>query len=178
MTLSKGGTVLQTQTIARPAAGTSQTQTTFGGLQVDTYDVAVSAYPNADGTGVVQATGAGTMTTSVSGPAGITVSLGSTVALVELSPSSVSVTAGGATSLVASAKDSAGNLVLLSAGGGTENVVWAVRAGLYEEFRGKGAVCFPFKNAVKPKPLLECLRGLIDGGGGSGLAAAEGAARR
>ena len=57
---------------------------------------------------------------------------------------------------------------------GIANSVWAVRAGsFYEEFRGKGAVCFPFKNAIKLKPLLECLRGLIDGGGGSGLAAAR-----
>lgn len=56
---------------------------------------------------------------------------------------------------------------------GKENVIWAVRAGLYEEFRGRGAVCFSFKNAVKLKPLLECLRGLNNGGGdGSGLATA------
>ena len=48
---------------------------------------------------------------------------------------------------------------------GKENIIWAVRAGLYEEFRGRGAICFPFKNAVKLRPLLACLKDMGESGG-------------
>ena len=41
---------------------------------------------------------------------------------------------------------------------GDKNIVWAVRANLYKEFCIRGAVCFPFKGAVKLEPLLDCLR--------------------
>lgn len=136
--LSKGGTPVDSKTIARPASGQSQTETEFTGLDVAAYDVTIKAYPTTDGNGVAQASGAGTLNAAIDGSGTVTVSLASTVSTVEVTPAAPSVAPNGSTTVTASAQDALGNLVLLAAGGGTEAVTWSSDATSVATVSGDG----------------------------------------
>lgn len=118
------GTTIAEATVARPASGNTS-ETDFNDLSVGNFDVSVKAFPTTDGTGTAQAVGAGSMTTQLDTPALVNVSLASTATAISISPSSPRVGKGTTQSLTASATDASGNIVLLSAGGGTESLVWA-----------------------------------------------------
>lgn len=121
--LSQGGTPVSSQTIARPAAGQTTTSTTFVDLPIGGLDVAISAFPTTDATGVAQATGAGTMAVAEGTPGAVTVSLVSTVSTLAVSPAAPHIGRGGTGTLTVSAKDSANNIVLLAATG-VEPITW------------------------------------------------------
>ena len=124
VTLAKAdGTPVATQTIPRPAAGTSTTSTEFSALPYGDLRVAVAAYPNDDGTGVAQASGADTLRVEEDKPGAVDVALGSTVKTLSVTPASAYVSVGGTATLTATAKDASGALVLLAAGGGSD-VYW------------------------------------------------------
>jgi hypothetical protein len=125
VTLSQNGKAVATQTIARPASGASSTSTSFTDLPYGNLQVSINAYPSSNGTGVAQATGAGVLAVSPGVSAAVTVSLASTVSNLTLAPSMNSITAGQTESIVATAYDSSGNIVLLSAGGGTDVLSWS-----------------------------------------------------
>ncbi len=139
VTLSQGGSAVATQTIARPAAGTNTTSTTFTALPVGSLDVAVSAFPTTDGTGVAQANGAGTMAVSVGTPGAVTVSLVSTVSTLAISPATPHIGIGGTGTLTASARDASNNIVLLQATG-VEPITWTSSAPGILTIAGTGPV--------------------------------------
>lgn len=123
--LIKGGTEVANELVARPAVG-NESETEFTDLPVGTLTVAVTAYPNVDGTGIGQAAGTGTLTTSIDTPATATISLVSTAATLTISPATIRVGKGTTTTLTANAKDAQGNVVLLSANGGDDPIQWSV----------------------------------------------------
>ena len=107
----RNGSVVSTQTIARPT-GSDTTTTTFSNLPVGDITVAIAAYPNADATGVAQAGAAATLTITDNQDTALTVTLASTIASVVLSPASPSVVLGATTTLGAAAYNAAGEVVL------------------------------------------------------------------
>ncbi|MDE2124993.1 MAG: hypothetical protein KGJ62_00190 [Armatimonadetes bacterium] len=56
--VAAGAQILQSQTVPRPATGTNTTTVTFPSISPGSVTVTASSYPNADGSGVAQATGA------------------------------------------------------------------------------------------------------------------------
>jgi hypothetical protein len=123
--LSQGGSDVASELVARPTLG-NETQTEFTDLPVGTLAVAVTAYPNADGTGVGQAAGTGTLITTMDEPATATVSLASTAVSLTISPTTIRVGKGATISVSANATDARGNVVLLSASGANEPIQWSV----------------------------------------------------
>jgi hypothetical protein len=112
---SRAGQALDSKTIPRPASG-NQTQTTFTNLKTGTLTLVATAFPNADASGVSQATGT-TPVTIVSGQtASVSLTMNSTIDHLDLNNTSPTVTVGNTFQLIATAKDLAGNVVLTSPG--------------------------------------------------------------
>ena len=137
VTLSLNGAAVASQTIARPAAGTTSTSTNFPDLPIGSLGVAVSAFPNADGTGVAQAMGTGTMAVASGTPGAVTVSLVSTVASLAVTPSALHIGKGSTGTISASALDAAGNIVLLATSG-SEPIAWTSSAPTILSVSGTG----------------------------------------
>ena len=106
------GTATVEKTVARPAAGTNQTTVSFPDLVVGAYNVAASAYPNADATGVAQATGTSTVTIVKAQTATGALTMNSTVSKVSLTPATASIAIGGTQGVTGSAEDAAKAIVL------------------------------------------------------------------
>ena len=132
-----GGTPV-TKTIARPTDGGASTTTTFDGLPYGELPVRVEAFPTADGTGVAQARGAGMVSVGEDAPGEVSISLDSTVASLAISPDPVVVAPGRTATVTASARDAAGALVLLSANGRGERLVWSVDDASVAKVEGDG----------------------------------------
>ena len=131
-----GGTPL-TKTLARPADGGTST-TTVAGLPYGDLPVRVEAFPNADGTGAAQARGAGNVLVGEDAPGEVSIALDSTVASLAVSPDPVALGIGSTATLTASARDAAGVLVLLSANGRGERLVWSVDDASVAKVEGDG----------------------------------------
>ncbi len=113
ISFTQSGTVVSTQTVARPTTGTTST-TTFASLPVGTLTVKADAHPNADGSGVTQAT-ASTSVAIVSGQTTpVSINMASTIDHLVISPTTPTATVGATTTLALSALDASGNIVLLS----------------------------------------------------------------
>jgi len=122
--ITQGPQTIATQTVARPAAGTTST-VNFSDLPYGSLSVSAAAYPTADGTGVVQATGTGVLKEVVGTPGAITISLASTVAKLSIAPNPITCGKGLTTNLTVSAVDSSGNVVLLAVGNASEPITWS-----------------------------------------------------
>jgi hypothetical protein len=125
VTLSQNGQTVATATIARPTSGKTTTQTAFTDLPIGSVNVSINAFPTITGTGTPQAAGQGILTVPVGTPGSVTVSLASTVASLGISSPQIAVQLGHSETLTATAFDSSGNIVLLSAGGGTDALSWS-----------------------------------------------------
>jgi hypothetical protein len=97
--------------IARPATGTVST-TTIDGLPVGTIYNSVTAYPNADGTGTAQATGADTITVEEDQTAPVTITLASTISQMVVAPTNLNLALKQTATLAAKAVDATGAMVL------------------------------------------------------------------
>src|SRR5207245_4678887 len=73
-----------------------------------------TAFPNADTTGVAQATGAGSATIVPDQTVSVTVTMASTIDHLEITPANPSILAGASVQLAMSAKDASGAIVLTS----------------------------------------------------------------
>ena len=131
--LTSGNSTVAQQLIVRPSTGATFTNLPYGSL-----GVSVAAYPNADGTGVAQATGTGTMAVTIGIPGAASVSLASAVAYLAISPSAPTIGKGTAGTLTVSAHDASGNIVPLSTGGGTESISWTCDAPAIASISGTG----------------------------------------
>ena len=99
--------------VARPPAGQNSSTVDLTDLPAVPIALTATAYPNADGSGVAQATGAQNVTISSATPANVSLTMASTVTSVAVGVGTSSLTVGQTTPLVATAKDSAGNTVLV-----------------------------------------------------------------
>src|SRR5262249_55725542 len=105
---------LAQQIISRPASG-NQTSASFDNLKTGNLTLTAVAYPNADATGIAQAQGTTPVTIQSGQTASVSLTMASTIDHLEVSPSTPSLKVGQTTQLTAKAKDSAENVVLVSA---------------------------------------------------------------
>ncbi len=107
------------QTLARPISGQLPTSTaTFTNLAPGAYTVTAVAHPNTDGTGTAQAQASAPLTINAGQTASLTVTLGSTIVSVAVTPNPAPVLFGQTVQLTATAYDGpngTGNVVLTSA---------------------------------------------------------------
>lgn len=109
-----GQPVAPAQLVTREAGGPATTEVRFDDVPPTTVTAVAIAYPNADGTGVPLAQGTVQISVRPGGITRATLVLDSTIATIEVSPSPVNVTVGGTQQLTATARDSDGNVVLLT----------------------------------------------------------------
>lgn len=113
--LTAGNSAIAQQIVPRPPAGQNTTTLSFTALPPIALLVTVTAFPNADGTGVAQASGT-VMATIIAGQAvQVTVDPESTIQSVSIAPADPSVSVNGVVTLTATALDAAGALVLTAA---------------------------------------------------------------
>ena len=113
VTLTQGAKTLTTQTLARPATGNTAT-VTFNALPTGTLNVTATAYPNADGTGTAQATATTSIVIQANKNTPFSLTMGSTIDHLEVSPANPTVSPGNTLPLTMTAKDASGNVVLTS----------------------------------------------------------------
>lgn len=113
-TFRQNGQVVATQTVARPSSG-NQTTVIFSALPPGDLTFQATAYPNADGSGVAQASAA-TGVTIVSGQdSPVSVTMASTIDHLTVTPASPTVLVGATTALSVTPVDAGGNIVLTNA---------------------------------------------------------------
>lgn len=110
--ISRGATVLAERVITRPAPGQTNASVTFASLPVGTLNATVSAAPNADGTGIVLASGQVSFAVTAGTTTPITLTLATSVHHLEATPASLTVALGGSDTLTITAKNAAGDVVL------------------------------------------------------------------
>ncbi|MCW3099894.1 MAG: putative Ig proteinputative calcium-binding proteinFG-GAP repeat protein [Chthonomonadaceae bacterium] len=107
----QGTTAVANQTLARPAAGGTSTAS-FPSLPTGTLSVTATAYPNADGTGVAQATATIPLVILANQTTSFSITMGSTIDHVDLSATTATVKVGATLAITATAKDASGAVVL------------------------------------------------------------------
>jgi hypothetical protein len=137
VSLSQAGTVIASQTVARPASGSTST-VNFSDLPYGTIAVSASSFPNSDGTGNAQAIGSGTLKEVFGTPGAITISMASTVTKLAITPNPIACGKGLTTNLTASATDANGNIVLLSVGTANEVLSWTTGSSAIATVSGTG----------------------------------------
>lgn len=113
--LSDGNGFAASQTVNRPAAGTTSTLT-FVNLPVGTLSVTATAYPQSGAAGTPLASGVSSVATTAGQQATLSLTMASTIDRLEITSPGLSLPAGGTLQLTATPKDAAGNTVLVSAG--------------------------------------------------------------
>jgi beta-glucanase (GH16 family) len=112
LTLStSGGTVVATGLVAKPS-----TSWTTGELNPGTYTLVANAVPNADGSGVVQATGTTSVQITANQVTQTSLTMGSTVSSVQVALASSSIAMGLTDQATATCYDSKGEVVLVGSG--------------------------------------------------------------
>jgi probable HAF family extracellular repeat protein len=111
--MSSAQQVVASTVVPRPSAG-GQASVSFDTLPPGDLTVLVSAYPQADGTGVVQASATIPLTINPGEVTPFSVTMASTIDHMEVSPATASVVIGATAQLTATAKDAAGSVVLTS----------------------------------------------------------------
>lgn len=157
------GASVAARTIPRPTDGSASSSVTLTGLAYGTYRVTAQAYPSADGSGVAQATGGGSVTVAPNAPGAFIVALDSTVANLTLVPDGATARVGGSVGVAVAAKDATGATVLLSAGGGTESLAWTATPAGAATIVGTGPNVTVTGNAVGPVTLTASLKTKDDG---------------
>jgi sugar lactone lactonase YvrE len=117
---TQNGAVLANQLVPRPAAG-GTSSVTVNNLKVGALVMTATAYPNADGTGVAQATGSTTVNIADNQTTNVTLTMNSTIDHLEVTPSPLTVVANANVQVVATAKDASGAVVLTTPGKFTYN---------------------------------------------------------
>lgn len=114
----------------RPAPGVNSGSVSISNVPVGDVRVTATAYPNADGTGTAQASGTVTVTVAANQTVSKTLTMGTTIDHVSISPQNPKVTPGGTTTLTATAYNKSGAIVLTGSAGfkwdlGSSEVVFA-----------------------------------------------------
>lgn len=127
----------ETSTLVGEAVLTRATPTaTFNPLPVGNLTVVANAYPETNGTGVSQATATAPLIILADANTPITMTLASTITRLEITPATASFIAGTTQQFAATAKNSAGEVVLTS----PTTIQWSVTAGGATSIGGGNAV--------------------------------------
>jgi outer membrane protein assembly factor BamB len=119
--VSAGTTVVDTKLLVRPSQPPWTTAVTFTNLQPGSVTLTATAYPNADGTGTAQSTGAVPATIASGQQAAVSLTMATAVKTLQITPQTPAVTVGANVQLTATAYDGSGNVVLITPG----NISWA-----------------------------------------------------
>jgi outer membrane protein assembly factor BamB len=114
------GTQRDHKLLAKPAAGATQTSVTYTDLAPGGYSLTATAFPNADGTGVAQATGSVAAPITAGQTTNVTLTMDSTIVRVDVTPANPTVIVGGSQQLTATCFDQNDSVVLVAAG----NISW------------------------------------------------------
>lgn len=104
-----GANLVASELIPKPL-----TLANFNNVPTGNLTVVATAFPNADGSGVAQATGTAGALITVANTTVVGLTMGSTITQMEMTPASVTLTGGQSSSVVATPKDASGNVVLVS----------------------------------------------------------------
>ncbi len=121
VTVTRSGQPVTSRLIVRPTASV-----TLSALPVGTLTVAAAAYPTAAGTGVVQASATTSLTITAGSTTPLTLTLADTVASMVVTSMAQSLAVGGTLTLVATAFNSAGSVVLTGSSIGWASAATAV----------------------------------------------------
>jgi hypothetical protein len=108
-----GSNVLASQTLARPAGG-GPASVTFNSLAAGTLTATATAYPGTDGSGVAQAQATVPLTVVANQTVAFSLTMGSTISTLALTPANQSIAVGYTLPLKATATDASGNIVLMA----------------------------------------------------------------
>lgn len=120
VSFSLNGAVAATQTVARPATGTTST-VSFDSLPVGALTVTAIAYPTTTGSGVAQASASDTVTITAGQSTPVALTMASTINSVALTPAGPSVAVGATTTLTGTAYNTSNSIVLTS----SSTLTWA-----------------------------------------------------
>jgi hypothetical protein len=114
--LESGATITASQILNAPTTGEpTQVTTTFSGVPVGAYSLISNAYPQAGAVGTALATGSSPVTVSVGQASSVTITMGSTISALGISPANPTMALGQAPlTLNPVATDGAGNTVLVT----------------------------------------------------------------
>ena len=112
--IKNGAASVTTQVLPRPASGGSSTAT-FDPLPVGNLTMTATAYPQADGAGTAQASAISPLTIVADQNTPISLTMATTIDHIEISPAVIAVPVGATQTLLATAKDASGAVVLLAA---------------------------------------------------------------
>jgi probable HAF family extracellular repeat protein len=110
--LTAAGQQVAQKVAPRPPSGQNTTTVTFDTLPAVDITVTATAYPNADGTGTAQASGSVVVTVQSGKTVNTSLTMGSTITHVQVSPPSPTVQVGDTLALTASALDASNSVVL------------------------------------------------------------------
>ena len=110
---TQGAQVVDSQLIPRPVSG-NQTQTTFTNLKTGSLILTATAFPNADGSGVAQASGTTPVTITSGQTTAVTLTMDSTIDHLDLNSLYPSVAVSNTVQLIGTAKNASGSVVLTS----------------------------------------------------------------
>jgi len=113
ITSADGKSLFNSALIVRPSGG-GAASASFDNLPVGTALVTATAYPNAEGSGISQATARVPVTIVQNVVTPVSLTMASTIASVAVTPTTQSLSPGGTVALVATPKDASGNVVLIS----------------------------------------------------------------
>ncbi len=105
--VKRGGTVVASQTLARPTV-----TLTLPNLPVGTLTVSAAAYPSSIGTGAVQASASASLVITSGQATPLTLTLADAISSIRVTSASQSLPLGGTLALLATAYDTSGNVVL------------------------------------------------------------------
>jgi hypothetical protein len=112
VTLSQGTQTVATQTVVRPSSGNTATLL-LSALPIGTLNVVASAYPNANGTGIAQATATTSIIIQADRNTPFSLTMASTIDHLDISPVGIAVGVYEAALVTVTAKDASGNIVLI-----------------------------------------------------------------
>ncbi|MES2465053.1 MAG: CAP domain-containing protein [Armatimonadota bacterium] len=108
------GSFLAEKVMERPSGGAGGVTTTaFSNLPVGSVIATASALPTADGSGTIQATASAAVTIVGGQNADLSLTMNSTITRLEVSPLPLSLASGNSATLTVTAKNNAGNIVLI-----------------------------------------------------------------
>ena len=111
VTIKRDGATFSSKTIARPVGG-GPASITFDTLPVDTLSATATAYPQANGTGVAQATATVPLVTQANQTVSFSLTMASTIDHLDVSPAAPSLAVGQTANLTITARDLSNNIVL------------------------------------------------------------------
>lgn len=106
------GKTLAEKLVTRPAAGQNTSRVQLTGVAAGPATVTATAYPDAEAKGVAQATGSAPVTVASGQTVTVNLTMGTTIADVQISPAGPTLAVGVQSVLIASARDASGAIVL------------------------------------------------------------------